>query len=54
MSKVFLKLSKKRFYSTELKKVLSSKIPSKIEEAKELKTKYGNHVIHNVTVEQVS
>lgn len=53
MSKRFLKVVNKRFYSTELKKILSSKIPLKIEEAKELKTKYGNHVIHNVTVEQV-
>jgi hypothetical protein len=43
----------KRFSSSELKTVLAQKIPGKQAEAKDLKTKHGNFVLTNATVEQV-
>jgi hypothetical protein len=40
-----------KYYTTELKQVLSEKIPLKKQEAKELREKYGNVVITQSTVD---
>jgi hypothetical protein len=47
----FIKSTNK--YSTQLKSIIKEKIPIKQKEAKELKEKHGNVVLHPVTIEMV-